>query len=114
MIYQNLKKNLFAEIDYPQELTELIATAEPWKKFCDLSLMSKELLGIEDQKDTDAGYRFRSKKEGRENKEYFHFYEGISENFLQKEIASLIKNEKNVSEFLMYAKKSMKNHTNLH
>ena len=36
MIYQQLKDNLFSDIHYPKEVTDLIGDAEPWRAFCSL------------------------------------------------------------------------------
>ncbi len=80
MYYDKLRTDLFAAIDYPSELTALIGEAERWRQFCTLPLETKEKFTFMDhQKDADPGYRFRSKKEGREDKEYFHIYPDIFE-----------------------------------
>ena len=96
---------MFAEVEYPQELTKLIGTPEQWRKFCALPHALKEHFSLEYEKDLDAGYHLRSKQGGREDKEYFHFCDGISEKFLRKEISDVIKKEKKVENFLHYAQK---------
>ncbi len=84
-LYKSLKNNLFVDIDYPEEITSLIGTAEPWKSFCALSQELKEQMVFPNHTlDPDTGYQLRSKKEGREDKEYFHAYGNMFE--LAKEI----------------------------
>jgi hypothetical protein len=105
-IYPELRDNLLATVDYPPELREAIGDAAPWQAFCLLPDAVKQKFAFEDtSKDTDAGYTHRAKKDGREDKEYYHF-DGLKrhEAYMQKHgVDSLILEHREIQEFLRYA-----------
>jgi len=72
--FLSLYNNLYAVIDYPQELAnEVRNVAELWKKFCALPLDVKRRCSFESQdEDWNSGYILRSQKDGYDNKEFYH------------------------------------------
>src|SRR6201986_5026179 len=75
MYYDALRRDLFVDIDYPSEITDLIGEAEPWHAFTTLPQEGKERYRFANhQIDADPGYSIRSRATGRDDKEYFHAY----------------------------------------
>ena len=104
MYSDKLKENLFVGVDYPKSITDFIGVAEPWREFCKLPLETKKKFEFMDhQEDADPGYRFRSKKEGREDKEYFHAYPHISELIEKDGNTDLVKHTPALESFFTYA-----------
>ncbi|HYF10465.1 MAG TPA: 2OG-Fe(II) oxygenase family protein [Candidatus Paceibacterota bacterium] len=107
MYYDTLRKDLFAAIDYPKDLTALIGEAEPWRGFCTLPREMKERYSfLNHQQYHDPGYRFRSKAEGREDKEYFHLYPDTYELIAANGLTEEVRSEKKLSDFFSYADKT--------
>ena len=73
MYYQKLKDNLFAKVQYPDELKETMHGAVAWREFCRLPQETKEHFAFPDHQEIwDPGYKMRERAKGREDKEYFH------------------------------------------
>lgn len=72
--FLSLYNNLYAVVDYPQELARRVEqVAELWKGFCALPLDVKRRCSFEAQhEDWHSGYINRSKEGGYDNKEYYH------------------------------------------
>ena len=103
MYYQKLKNQLFVDIDYPKDITDLIADAEPWKKFCALPQEIKEKFIF--QKFTngeDIGYFLRKKSEGREDKEYFHVLPSMREVLQNADLENFVEGDKILKNFFEY------------
>lgn len=106
MSYRALKDDLFAVIDYPQELTELIGEAAPWRQFCALPAEVKEkfsFLNHQSTIDADPGYRLRSKQTGRDDKEYFHSYPEIPELIELDGLHAMVNGDPVLSAFFTYS-----------
>lgn len=102
--YDRLRDNLFVDIDYPPEITDLIGIAEPWRQFCALPKETKEKFAFMDhQQDADPGYRFRSKVEGREDKEYFHIYPNMFDLVEKDGNQTLLDENPSLKTFFTYA-----------
>lgn len=75
MYYEQLAKQLFANLAYPQSMRTVMSGISAWHDFCDLPMEKKNLfLFPEDQGTWEPGYKRRYKSAGREDKEYFHFH----------------------------------------
>jgi len=106
MYYQKLKKQLFADIEYPKSITYLIDDAEAWNNFCGLSRELKEKFSFPHrQKEGDIGYFWRSKSEGREDKEYFHIYPNMVEMIRADGLDDLVESNPVLKKFFDYTDK---------
>lgn len=106
MSYRALKEDLFAVIDYPEQLTDLIGHAEPWRKFCALPSEVKEkfsFLNHQSTIDADPGYRLRSREEGREDKEYFHSYPEIPQLIASDGLQGMVEGDMVLKDFFDYS-----------
>ncbi len=103
MYYQKLKEQLFVDIDYPKSIADLIGDAEAWNNFCKLPRELKEKFSfLNQQKETDIGYFWRSKSEGREDKEYFHIYPNMREMIQADGLDDLVESNPVLKEFFDY------------
>lgn len=74
MIYENLRDNLYAEVEYPPQLKQLINEAVPWQYFCGLDPVVKNAFNYPaHQEAIDPGYQRRFQSKGSEDKEFFHY-----------------------------------------
>ncbi len=84
MYFEQLREHLFANVDYPESMREVMGKITAWHQFCALPSETKMLFTYpDDQGVWDAGYKNRRKAEGREDKEYMHFH-GNYRDLLQK------------------------------
>lgn len=75
MYFEQLEKQLYANLIYPESMRKAMAGIKAWHDFCDLTAEQKDLfLFPNDQGTWEPGYKRRRKSEGREDKEYFHFH----------------------------------------
>lgn len=104
MYLDKLRENLFADVTYSKDITNLIAKADPWREFCRLPLETKQLFEfLNHQKDADPGYRHRSKAGGREDKEYFHIYPNTFDLIEKDGNADLVRSSLALQDFFEYA-----------
>lgn len=103
-IYPALRENLLAVVDYPPALTALIGEAAPWRDFCALPEEVKQKLHFPDAwYGGEVGYRRRRRKEGRDEKEYFHHTgKRFAEHVANPEVQKLTDEFPIVREFLAY------------
>jgi len=104
-LYHSLKDNLFVDIDYPAEITALIGSAQPWLDFCNLPQELKNQMVFPNNPidATGTGYFLRSKKEGREDKEYFHAYGNLFELAQESGKSKVIEQNPKLKDFFEYA-----------
>lgn len=103
-MYEKLRDQLFVDVDYPKELTDLIRTAQPWRDFCALPQDIKNKMQLTNNPlDTETGYKFRSRAEGREDKEYFHAYPNLLELAEEAGLASQLESTPALRDFFKYA-----------
>ncbi len=106
MYYQKLKDQLFVEINYPKVLTDLIDEATPWRDFCALPAEIKDkFTDLYNEMDLEAGYFFRSKAAGREDKEYFHICPEVGKILKKKNLDKFVSENKVLKDFFDYAEK---------
>ncbi len=75
MYYEQLEKQLYANLLYPESMRKVMSGINAWHDFCDLPMEKKNLFLFPDDQGTwEPGYKRRRKSEGREDKEYFHFH----------------------------------------
>lgn len=104
LLYKKLHDNLFVDVDYPAEVTNLIGEAKPWRNFCALPREIKDKFAFLDhQEELELGYRFRSLAEGREDKEYFHAYANMFELIEKDGNDPLLEKYPELKEFFIYA-----------
>ncbi len=90
-------------MDYPKDITDLIADAEPWKKFCALPQEIKNKFSFPNlENDKDIGYFLRSKAQGREDKEYFHMWSVMRETLESEGLSDFVASNPVLKEFFEY------------
>ncbi len=104
MYYQKLKDRLFAPVNYPEELKNLMKNTSAWREFCSMPQGTKEQFSFPNHQEMwDPGYKMRERAKGREDKEYFHLTSRNKEFLEYYKLSGLVNKNKRLNDFFEFA-----------
>lgn len=103
--FLDLYNDLFAVVEYPQELADQVAAAQPlWEEFCSLPQEIKSRFDFPDE-DWNFGYIKKGSKENEDEKEYYHFAANHQELLDKHNLNDLVEQEPQAAAFFSYCEK---------